>query len=248
MASEWLIDKEYLESRNFHNKEYLVEVGSRLYNYCKFAPIQVMASYDTKNIGIFVLVGSNKQGFILDDKIHPVDYINMIKYWLEDFYISFVVLKKKPFNDGTLKQVPVDYKVVKTAIQDDEFVVRVGGPASKIREVRISSFPLSAFMKELRFIDNRCKNKSALEKSKELYGFIKTNSKIVKVIKNKKNLQYAEYVNKYQIDNFFIINWDRFKLFDIELEENIINFGYKKIYIEDKELQEYFLRKLEETK
>lgn len=264
--NKWLIDEEYLlKECNYENKEFLKQIANRIFQLKKFCPVPFVSTYDPVHKSIYITIGGNKEKFPLNDLIHPNDFVNQIKYWLESFYISFSVIKNKfvPLQEEIIarrvkagedldtlllervkKQIVADYRLVKTTIKDDEFLMQVGGTRSRVREVRISNFPLSDFLTQWRKLYEEVKEKDSLTKGRVLYTFMRDNSRIVKVIKNLKGLNFVEYFTKEQVDFFFKINEHKIKGYPLNTqtgeEGEMFNINYFNIFIKDLELKAYF--------
>lgn len=268
--NKWLICSDYQEKEcNYEDKEYLKISTGKLYHYRKFSPVPFIATYDPKKKGIYISVGKKSNFFKLDNEIHPNDYVSMIRNWMDDFYISFDTKKiiqvslaeeiiarriKEGEDFDTLIEEKVDkeifmfYKIVKTTIYADEFIVQVVSGVDRHREVRITHYPISIFLTDLRKLEQNLKNLDKYEKGAKLFNFIDENSRVVSVLKDRKNPCYVEYSTKKQIDYFFEIHQDLVRKSFADEEQDFVKLNFFNIYFTEEGLKDYFINKYLEIK
>lgn len=257
--NQWLEEKEFLNKIDFYDKDYFKILAKHIANFLKNIPIAVLCTWDPAHGSIYFNIGLEHRKYIkVDPDISYKDFLTLAERWLEGFYPQYSIEEeiirgltdeeifnmkeelgeKFDLNDALLIQKKDILKrkgiIRRIYLKNDEFILFEG----KESFVRLSTIPLSSFLKKLRMIQGH---------NEDIYKYIYDNSiQIKKVEKNNKPIR-INYQGLKML-NFFIINycdlcnekliekrkgiysWGKFEIYfkDDQVEQNCLEFYYKK--------------------
>lgn len=224
--NEWLVDEDFLNNVHFHDLYYFRKLCDELHNFLKKIPIPALTTWDYKNKRIYCTVGTQQQWFRVSVDIPYFEFIVIMDNWLRQFYPKYSVEieeKRAPteeeiyqgLDSGRFKDLDEAFNayittsrkeiaiIERISMTSDEFKISINGKKS----IRLSTKPVSVFLKELREF-------SKSWSQKEIRDYIFENSRYVTDVREKEGIDIPHSGNR--LLNFFVVYSDSMK--DIPLK------------------------------
>jgi len=217
--NDWLTDIEFIQNSSFSDKYYFEALGKYLTHYLKIIPVPVVTIWMDNEKRIKFSIGDNVKEFKIDSDISYLDYIVLVDRWLSDFFPQYNITleinrkltedeiielreeaiknnKKFDLNDALNQTKPHQFIekgiITRIYMTNDEFTFVENDKTF----IKMSTIPLSIFLKKLRNIENdEDKKNFILQNSVELRTFTEDNNPTI-----------ISYSGKKMI-NFFLINY-----------------------------------------
>jgi hypothetical protein len=249
--NEWLLNKNnFITNSNFDDKYYLETLGRYIANFLKESPVSCVTYYNKYHKSIYIMIGDNKKEFKLSNDINYKDFLTLVKKWLINFfptyevelekeenYSSEEIIKIKNNSNSSILDILYQKKKIiytekgiieKFRLKEDEFILNRNNVLELYTTaLKDKPLPISEFMKDIRCLSIQIKNN--IELNRQVYQYIFNNSKKIKDIDIYNNNIFINYKGTMLL-NFFKINYDSLKKFDLE-EINKYNYRWGNYYI-----------------
>lgn len=180
--NSWMIDIERIDkySPSFENKEYLYNLLKHVYGFIIHCPSPLLATYDSKNNKLFINIGSeeNTFSFSITNNEDLEEFAKKIEVVIFPFYPSYFITypeerritvdeiailmekNKISFDDAYNHTIREDKEekgvITKIFIKEDKFKIYI----NEDPHLRMSSIPLSVFLRDLRRIGDDYERKA----------------------------------------------------------------------------------------
>lgn len=220
---------DYIRSLKYKDMYYLENLFFKVASFLKNVPVPIHVKIDEQNMTLIFSIGTDHLELKVDTDISYYDYITLIKQWAYNFYPKYeidypveVELDKEEIiklvkehgvkvSDAMDKKKIVIQKqtgfIEKVFIREDQFLLNCN---DNEREIRLSTLPLSTFMRSIR----EYKNMDETHKNQYIYDYIYANSRLIKKMIGSTKTIPVMYSGK-QMYNFFVINYQSLKNYEL---------------------------------